>query len=81
MRGAYHVEPEAKDGYPYGDRHGRYQQEEKHVPYPLDPQGHVYHVGDDAGEYEAHDRRRGCVSEPLDLLALYPSGPTQAHKY
>ena len=31
--------------------------------------------------YEADDCCGSGVSEPLDLLALYPCGPTQAHKH
>src|SRR5215211_1678832 len=77
----YVVEPIAKNGYPHGDRNGRYQQEKNRVPDPLEPEGHLNHVGDDFGKYEAHDCCGSGVSEPLDLLALYPCGPAQAHKH
>src|SRR5829696_928236 len=77
----YVVEPIAKNGYPHGDGNGRYQQEKNRLPDPLEPEGHLYHVGDDFGKYEAHDCCGSGVSEPLDLLALYPCGPMQAHKH
>src|SRR5215211_5412251 len=77
----YVVEAIAKDGYPNRDRDGRDHGYENRITGPLEPEGRVYHRRYDVCKEEADNCCRSCVSEPFDLLTLYPDGMTQAHEH
>ena len=76
----YLVEPIAKDGYPYGNRNGCTRGRENRQPGPREPRWCLYRQGNDVND-GAYCVYRSSVSEPFDLLALYPDCPAQPHKH
>src|ERR671911_1047761 len=70
----YVVEAVAQDRYPYCDRNRRYKGYIECKPHSLEPEGGVYHSGDDVCKDSGASVCRSSVSKPFDLLTLHSYG-------
>src|SRR5215218_182293 len=77
----YVVEPIAQDRYPYCDRNRRYKGYIECKPHSLEPEGCVYHSGDDVCKDSGARVCRSSVSKPFDLLTLNSYGTAQSYKH